>query len=328
MSATTRVDTLNERLETEQKQRENLECNEELLLREDDIQEFHKRRVEVQKEKLDLPRRRADLASEEKSLRRLAEELGWKGDDIDTLVKRIPPRAKVNVLRALLSSRGERLSSVRNVKTATDELASQIADLQQELDGAGAAVDVSKLAAILRATRDSGDTASRIKTAELEGREAKAAIQRLLKPLRPAINDEQALASMPVPARDAVQNHRNDRRDADRRMLTCRERIRTAEQELARHRKAHERLSQDEEAVAPKDVVAAREFRDSGWSLIRQRYVDGVSVSDDEIRAFAGTEFALTMAYETAVAAADTMVDRRFDNAQAGAQIFDRPSNR
>ena len=66
LSAATRVDTLNEQLETEQEQREKLECNEELLLREDDIQQFHKRRIEVQKEKLDLPRRRADLASEEK----------------------------------------------------------------------------------------------------------------------------------------------------------------------------------------------------------------------------------------------------------------------
>ena len=62
-------------------------------------------------------------------------------------------------------------------------------------------------------------------------------------------------------------------------------------------------------------------MRDTGWSLIRQRYVDGVSVSDDEIRAFAGTESALTRAYETAVATADTLVDRRFDNAQAAAQI-------
>ena len=109
-----------------------------------------------------------------------------------------------------------------------------------------------------QATRESGDTASRIETAHSGSREAEAAIQRRLKSLRPVINDEQALASMPVPARDTVQNHRNDRRDADQRMLTCRERIRTAEQELARHRKAHERLSHDEEAVAPKDVVAAR----------------------------------------------------------------------
>ena len=129
------------------------------------------------------------------------------------------------------------------------------------------------------------------------------------------------MASTPVPTRDTIQNHRDDRRNADQRMQACRERIRTAEQELARHQKAHERLAHDEDAVAPKDVVDAREFRDSGWSLIRRRFVEGVSVPDNEIHAFTGAAADLTNTYETAVTAADTLADRRFDNAQAAAQI-------
>ena len=321
LGATTRVETLNEQLETEQEQREALECNEELLIREDDIQEFHRRRIEVQKEKTDLPHRLAELASAEANLQRLAEELEWNADEIETMVKRIPPRAKVTVLRTLLSTRGERASGVTNAKNAVDELEGQIADVQQELDGTGAPVDVSKLAAVLKATRESGDIASWIQTAETETREAKAAIERRLKSLKPLIDEEQALASTPVPTRDTIQNHRDDRRDADQRMQACRERIRTAEQELARHRKAHERLVHDEDAVAPKDVADTRELRDSGWSLIRRRFVEGVSVPDDEIRVFTGTEADLTNTYETAVTAADTLADRRFDNAQAAAQI-------
>ena len=321
LGATTRVETLNEQLETEQEQREALECNEEFLIREDDIQEFHKRRIEVQKEKTDLPHRLADLTSAEENLRRLAEELEWRSDEIETLVKRIPPRAKVTVLRTLLSSLGERTSGVTSAKAAVDELEGQIADVQQELDGMGAPVDVSKLAAVVKATRESGDIGSRINTAEIETREAKAAIQRRLKSLKPLIDDEQTLELAPVPTRDTIQNHRDDRRNADQRIQACRERIRIAEQELARHRKAHERLTHDEDAVAPKDVADARELRDSGWSLIRRRHVEGVSVPDDEIRAFTGTEADLTNTYETAVTAADTLADRRFDNAQAAAQI-------
>ncbi|HUZ90427.1 MAG TPA: AAA family ATPase, partial [Methylocella sp.] len=321
LGATTRVETLNEQLEAEQEQRKALECNDELLIREDDIQQFHKRRIEVQKEKTDLPNRLAELASAEENLRRLAGELEWKADEVETLVKQIPPRTKVAVLRTLLSSRGERASGVINAKTAVDELAGQIADLQQEIDGMGAPVDVSKLAAVVKATREGGDIASRIKTAETESREAKAGIERRLKSLKPQIGDEQALASTPVPTRDAIQNHRDDRRNAEQRMQACRERIRTAGQELARHRKAHERLAHDEDAIAPKDLADAREVRDSGWSLIRRRYVEGVSVPDDEIQAFTGAGVDLTNTYETAVTTADTLADRRFDNAQAAAQI-------
>ena len=321
LGATTRVETLNEQLEAEQKQSTELKCNEELLIREDDIQEFHKRRIEVQKEKTDLPHRLAELASAEENLRRLAGELEWKADEIETLVERIPPRTKVTVLRTLLSSRGERTSGVTNAKTAVDELAGQIDDEQQGLDAMGAPVDVTKLAAMVKATREGGDIASRIKTAETEIREAKAAIERRFKSLKPLIGDEQALASTPVPTRDAIQNHRDDRRNADQRMQACRERIRTAGQELARHRKAHERLAHDEDAIAPKDLTDARKVRDSGWSLIRRRYVEGASVPDDEIQAFTGVGADLTDTYETAVTTADTLADRRFDNAQAAAQI-------
>ena len=62
-------------------------------------------------------------------------------------------------------------------------------------------------------------------------------------------------------------------------------------------------------------------MRDSGWSLIRRRYVEGDSVTDDEIQAFTGAGANLTDAYETSVTTADALADRRFDNAQAAAQI-------
>lgn len=321
LGAKTRIETLYEQLETEEDQRESLQCKEELLIREDDIQQLHKRRIEVQKEKTDLPHRLAELASAEVNLQRLAEEFEWNTDDVETLVKRIPPRSKVTVLRTLLSSRGERASGASNAKVAVDEFKDQIADVQQELDGMGAPIDVSTLAAVVKAARESGDIASRIRTAETETREAKATIERRLNSLKPLINDAQVLASTTVPTRDTTQNHRDDWRDADQRMQACHERILNAGQELVRHRKAHERLAHDEDAVAPKDVTDARELRDSGWSLIRRHFVEGVSVPDDEIRAFTGPEVDLIHIYETTVTEADTLADRRFDNAQAAAQI-------
>lgn len=321
LSATSRIETLNEQLEGETEKLAALKCDDELLIRADDIQEFHRRRIEVQKEKTDLPHRVAELASAEENLRRLAGELEWQADDTEALVKRIPPRPKATALRTLLSSRGERSSGVTNARDAADELAGQITDLQQEIDGAGVLVDVSKLAAVVKATRESGDIASRINSVQTESREAKAAIERRLKSLRPLIEEEQKLSSITVPARDAIQNHRDVRRNADQRIKTCRERIRAAEQEVTRHSKAHDRLARDEDAVAPKDVADARELRDSGWSLIRRRYVDSVSIPEAEIHAFSGAEGDLVKTYEAAITTADTLADRRFDKAQAAAQI-------
>jgi uncharacterized protein YhaN len=112
-----------------------------------------------------------------------------------------------------------------------------------------------------------------------------------------------------------------EKRIGHQRTQACQERIRTVGQELARHRKAQQRLTHDEDAVAPKDLAVAREVRNSGWSLIRRRYVEGISVPDDEIHAFACGGADLTNTYETAVTTADNLADRRFDNAQAAAEI-------
>lgn len=319
--AATRIDTLKEQLETERSQRDELMYDEEFLIREEDIQQFHKRRIEVQKERADLPNRYAELASAEANLRRLAEELEWKADDIEKLVKQIPSRVKAAALRTLLNSRGERMSGIASAKASIDDIEGQVADLKHELDGMGAPIDVAKLAAVLKATRESGDIASRINTAEAETREAKATIQRHFKALKPQVVEEEVLASIPVPSRDTVQNHRDAQRRNDQKMQACRERIRTVERDLTRLRKALERLAHEEDAVAPEDVAKARELRDVGWSLIRRRYIQGVNVPDSEIRAFTGTETDLTSTYEAAVAAADTLADRRFDNAQAAAQF-------
>lgn len=320
-TATTRVETHNEQLQNERSQHDALKSNEELLLRDDDIQQFHKRRIEVQKEKADLPNRHAELASAVTNLRRLAEELEWETDDVELLMKKIPPRVKVATVRTLLNSRGEKASDIGNAKYAVEEIENQIADLKQELDGKAASVDVSKLAALVKATRESDDIGLRIKAAEDNLRETSASIERCLKFLKLQITEEEMLALMLVPTRDRVQNHRDAVRSADQQMQACRERISTAELDLTRHRKAQERLARDEAAIAPRDVTDARELRDTGWSLIRRHYVENAFVPEAELRAFTGTEANLPDAYEAAIGTADSLADRRYENANAAAQI-------
>ena len=172
----------------------------------------------MQKEKADLPNRQADLASAEGNLRRLAEELGWEVSDVKQLVSRIPSRAKVAAIHALLNSRGEKTSGIRNAKAAVEEAEGEIADLKQEIDRMAAPVDVSKLAAVVKAARESGDIALRINAAEGDIREANAAIQRHLKSLQPQLAEEGELTSIPVPARDTVLHYRDAVRGADQRM--------------------------------------------------------------------------------------------------------------
>ena len=106
----------------------------------------------------------------------------------------------------------------------------------------------------------------------------------------------------------------------EQRQRICRERIRNAEQERVRHRKAHERIIADEHVVAADELERLRGRRDTGWSIIRRRHVEGVAVSEDEMAAF-GPPDALAQEFEAAMRGADSAADRRFEHADAAAQL-------
>lgn len=319
--ATARIETLTEQLEAARNEQAALHCDEPLLSRAEDIKVLQERRIQVRAGEADLPKRRAELASAETNLRRLAGELGWEADDIDQLVVRIPPRAKVAAVRGLLNRRGGQLSAVKSGTAAFEEAEARVSELLQQIEGTSAPADVSKLGAIVNATREIGDIASRIRSSDSEVQDAQVAIQRHLRSLNPQVTDAETLATIPVPPRDTVQVHRDARRHLVQRLDACRERIRTTEQDMARHQKAHQRVAHDEDAVSPEDLASAREHRDAGWSLIHRRYVEGVSVLEEEVRAFTGAHRDLVSAYEAAVRDADEMADLRFDKAEAAARL-------
>ena len=109
-NATARIETLRDELQRERDQRDNLRPDEALLLRDDDIEHFHTRRIEVQKEKADLPHRQAELAIAEGKFRSLAQDLQWEADDVAKAMARIPKRALITAARSLLNfSRSESL---------------------------------------------------------------------------------------------------------------------------------------------------------------------------------------------------------------------------
>ena len=315
-----RVETLKGQIETARKDRSKLTPDEGLIAHENDIEQLHERRITARDAEADLPKLRAELAGVEADLRRLAADLEWDADDVERIIGRIPPRPKVNTARKLLNRRGERLSAVESAKAATKEAAIRASGLLRDAR-TGEPVDVSKLAAVTRATRRLGDMAARIGAAAAQVEDEQASLDRLLKSLKPAVADEATLGALPVPFQDTVRSHRDSSRTLDERLQSCRQRIRDAGRELDRQRTASERLVRDEDVVSTGDLLRARKHRDAGWSLIRRRHVEGVPVAEDESSAFAGTGDNLSDAYEEAVRNADTLADRRFDKTEAVARL-------
>jgi uncharacterized protein YhaN len=317
--AASRIATLKEQIETLRERRTALAYDPALVLRADDIQQLHERRIQIRAGKADLPKRRAELAGAETTFNRLAAELEWTGD-LDQLIAHLPARAKIATLRTLLNRRGEQIAAVENAKAAVSESDDKLAELAMQIEALGTATDVSKLTAVLKATRQIGDVAGHVASSRGDAQKARAVIERGLKSLRPAVADHTALEAMSVPPLASIEAHRDARRCLEQRSQAYRERKRAADQELACHRKAYERITSDEHVMAPGELQLLRNRRDAGWSLIRRRHVDGVAVSEDEVSAFSAADD-LPRAFEAAVRDADNAADQRFEKSEATARL-------
>lgn len=318
-AATARIVAFSEQIAGLEVERATLDFDDGLLARVEDIAQLRDRRIQVRAGKADLPKRRAELAAAEAALLRLATELEWSGD-IDQVIARIPAKAKVAALRGLLNRRGAQYGAVDNAKAAAAEAQEKLAEIEAEIGALGALTDVSKLAMAIKAVREFGDLTGQTANSKRDEQEAHAAIARALKTLRPVVAESAVLESMPVPPLAAVEAHRDACRGLEQRQQTCRERTRHAEQERARHRKAHERLIADEQVVAADELERLRGRRDAGWSIIRRRHVEGAGVPEDEVADFSPSG-ALAEDFETAVRVADAAADRRFEHAGAAAQL-------
>ncbi|MGD9656428.1 MAG: AAA family ATPase [Methylocystis sp.] len=318
-AAAERIAALSEQIAALDAERAALNFDEGLLARAEDIAQLRDRRIQIRAGKADLPKRRAELAAAEASLLRLAAELEWSGD-IEQAIARIPAKAKLAALRGLLNRRGAQSCAVENAKAAVAEAQEKLAEVEADIDALGAPTDVSKLAMTIKAVRELGDLTGKIAISKRAEQEAQAAIERALKALRPAVAESADLQSMPVPPLPAVEAHRDSCRELDQRRQTCRERIHHAQQERARHRKAHERLIADKQVVTADELERLRGRRDAGWSIIRRRHLEGAAVSEDEVANFS-LSGALAEDFETAIQVADAAADLRFEHADAAAQL-------
>jgi uncharacterized protein YhaN len=320
-AAATRIATLTEQIDALRQERDALSYDEGLLQREPDITQFHERRIQIRAAKADLPKRRAELAGAEAAISHLAGDLDWHGKDIDQIITNIPARSKIATVRGLLNRRGETLAAVENTTATVQEAIDIVSDLDSQIAASGEALDTATLAAAIKATREAGDFAARIANAEREFQDTEAAIQRRSKGMNPAPPDEGALVKMAVPPTGSVQVHRDACRDLDRRIQAIRERMRTARQDIALNQNAYQRMVSEDKAVSPDELASVRKHRETGWSIIKRRYLEDTDVAEDEVQNFTRDQN-LSRAYEAAVLNADSVADRRFEKAENAAQLF------
>ena len=316
------IEMLDEEIRRARTERKELRWDQSALLRSSEIDRIYERWIQVQKERSDLPKREAEMEAEERRLRDLARELGWRDERSSELLARIPARSAVNLSRHLLRRRTSRLADIRSTQSALREAESRLAESRRRLDETPAPADVSGLSAVIAVTKQEfGDIGSQVRGAETELAGAKDEVRRLLGMLRPRPESADVAETLAAPTKAEVQVHRDTRKDLSHRLADCTDRLESERSNLVRLRTRRDRIRTNERPVSRNDVLDLRETRDVGWDLIRRKHIVGQPVTNEESKQFTGGEANLAEAYEDAVRAADRAADRSVETASQAARL-------
>ncbi len=319
--AKTRIETLKDQLKLAADSLQGLTFDETLVQRAEDVGQLHERRIEIRREKADLPKREAELNAAEEELRSSAFELGWTETDSAALIERIPPRIQVSVVRALLIRRGELEADVRSHDRGLQESQENYDDLKRRLDGLGKPADVSRLAIVIRTLREQGDLTGRVRTAETALKDTQGLAGRRLKNLNPGGIDEETLANIALPGKAMVQEYRERKQDWNRRLRETQQNASSVQEQLDGAIAAFDRTVRDERVVTSEEMNEARGRRDALWQLVKLRHVNDEPIPEDQAGCFKEDLENLSGAFEPAMARADDLADRRFDHAEAAGRI-------
>ena len=315
------VDILTPQLEQDLQALEATTFDEAIVRRAGEIMQLNERRIAIRSAREDLPKRREEYRLELELLARLAAEVGWDIEKPGDLVERIPPRSNVEPVRRLLARDGEVAGELRNARKAVEESRAALQDKTERLDEHGEPTDVSELAAVLNAVRDSGDVAGRIRTAQGQVAEISGRIEKKLRSMKLVLPAGIDIEALPVPPRDAVIAHRDDVRNWAQRQGEMKRRFTDARNDLERDQQALDRRVRNEGVVGPGAVEEARGYRDTLWDLVKIHYIECSEIPTEEAQAYADALEDLPASLEGAVEQADSIADRRFDKAQAAGEL-------
>ena len=244
---------------------------------------------------------------------------GWSHAELRAFSVDVATRAEIDRLN---DERHERMNSHTKLTTQRDGDAASLERARDELVETGSPRDVTALAAVLADEADFVGNRKQIdgKRGELVKLERKLATDcRKLTPPLPA-----ATASpheLPVPRAETIV-------EFESRFDEFREQLRTANASVAEDEAEQRDIQKALDTALSSHVVpslderdAARQRRDAGWKLVRQKHISGDPVDAAVSAWLNSTEFnSLPDAYEQTVRHADSIADQIYDNANEVAE--------
>ena len=292
-----------------------------IISRKDDIDHLRERRIEVSREQQDLPKRRAELGARISDLLADAREFGWTDDDPFAVIEKLPSRHQVATLRSSLDKMGGIFADYRNAEQLLNDAREGHDQLEKDLDRLPQPIDVSRLARATKAVLEQGDLAGQTRAAQKQLEKAQALAVRRMGELTPAVADEEILATVVLPARGEITDHRDRLRENRSRLREVMRHETEIRQQIEQHEVDLRQMDQGGAFVSRDALLSAREDRNRFWQMLDPRVgSDRSDASDDKTpKSFDLDE--LSASFESSMLSADELADQMFDQAETLARM-------
>jgi uncharacterized protein YhaN len=130
----------------------------------------------------------------------------------------------------------------------------------------------------------------------------------------------ESLGSLPLPLEPTVQDFARRLSDSEEALKLATRRREESNDELTEQREELLQLDSQQRIPDRQELVAKRGRRDSGWRLIRGKYIEGEQLEDGIGEWLGGHPLALPDQYEQEVAEADHLADDRQEKAELAAK--------
>ncbi|WGF86616.1 AAA family ATPase [Marinivivus vitaminiproducens] len=268
----------------------------------DTVEALAARRGTVGKAAAARPRLEAAVQAQREALDRLSRELGVP--DRAALDERRPVAAVRADLARLLREAGGRRAERDAARETRQSAARHLDALERERASLGPMTDPTPMRRRLSVLASAAANAEDLQAVEREAAAASAEFDQALARLAPWLVPAERLVQLPVPAREAIRAHGEERERVDRRL----ERIETEREAEASKadaaRQALAELRAGGEVPTSDAVQAERTERDRLWRRVRRRAEHPGKPVDEPLPDLLDT-------YERAMRTADMLADRR-----------------
>jgi uncharacterized protein YhaN len=307
-----------ERLQALRARRAELGVSEALLARAEALTELHQRLGSQRKAAVDRPRLVAEQnALLEQARRRLASvrpglALEQAGDLPAALACR--PRAQELACKWQALEQRE-AQSKRDLATNRHRLT----ETRRQLDEAASAPDPVSLERVVLAAQKAGDLDALVAAAEAALTRHGQTCSRELGALGLWPGDARSLAAAALPGSETVNGFEARQRQLEERSRALRQELTVTHERVQQAVTAIDTIQRGGTLPTEDELLCARARRDTGWQLLRRRWLGGETLERET--ADYAPERELPEAFETAVAIADDLADRLRREAQRVHQL-------